>query len=187
VGERTAQLLGEHFRSISALAEADEQALTEVAEVGPKVAASIAEFFSERANRDVIKRLRAAGIDPYHARQEAISNRLAGQSLLFTGTLARRSREQAGELVGSHGGKVVGSVSKNTDYVVVGSDPGSKYDKAKSLGVRILTEGEFEALLEGKLTPAQPGADEKRAGGGAAKTTSRSARKSAKKSTQTRF
>ncbi|HYT06426.1 MAG TPA: NAD-dependent DNA ligase LigA [Rugosimonospora sp.] len=187
VGERTAQLLGEHFRSISALAEADEQALTEVAEVGPKVAASIAEFFSERANRKVIERLRAAGIDPYHARQEAISNRLAGQSLLFTGTLARRSREQAGELVGSHGGKVVSSVSKNTDYVVVGADPGSKYDKAKSLGVRILTEDEFEALLEGKLPLAQPGADEKRAGGGAAKTTSRSARKSAKKSTQTLF
>src|SRR5438309_532064 len=187
VGERTAQLLGEHFRSISALAEADEQALTEVAEVGPKVAASIVEFFSERANRKVIERLRAAGIDPHHARQEAISNRLAGQSLLFTGTLARRSREQAGELVGSHGGKVVSSVSKNTDYVVVGADPGTKYEKAKSLGVRILTEDEFEALLEGKLPLAQPGADEKEPGERVAKMVSRSARKSAKKSTQTRF
>src|SRR5438309_217176 len=187
VGERTAQLLAEHFGSISALEQANEQALTEVTEVGPKVAASIVEFFSERANRKVIERLRKAGIDPRHARQEAVSSRLAGQSFVFTGTLARRSREEAGKLVGSYGGKVVSSVSKNTDYVVVGADPGSKFEKAKSLGVRILTEGEFEALLEGKLTPAQPGADEKRAGGGAAKTTSRSARKSAKKSTQTRF
>jgi DNA ligase (NAD+) len=184
VGERTAQLLAEHFGSIGALEEADEQALTEVAEVGPKVAASIVEFFSERANRKVIERLRAAGIDPKHARQEAVSHRLAGQSFVFTGTLARRSREEAGELVGRHGGKVVSSVSKNTDYVVVGADPGSKYDKAKSLGVRILTEDEFEALLEGKLAVAQSGADEKKPSGRAAKTGSRSTRKSAKKSTQ---
>jgi DNA ligase (NAD+) len=185
VGERTAQLLAEHFGSIGALKEADEQALTEVAEVGPKVAASIVEFFSERANRKVIERLRAAGIDPQHARQETLSSRLAGHSFVFTGTLARRSREEAGELVGRHGGKVVSSVSKNTDYVVAGADPGSKYDKAKSLGVRILTEDEFEALLEGKLVPAQPGAEEKKPSGRAAKKVSRSTRKSAKKSTQT--
>jgi DNA ligase (NAD+) len=151
VGERTAQLLAEHFGSISALAEADEQALTEVAEVGPKVAASITEFFSERANRKVIERLRAAGVDPKHEKQAPVSNRLAGQSFVFTGTLARRSREQAGESVIAHGGKVVSSVSKNTDYVVVGADPGSKSEKAKLLGVRTLTEDEFEALLEGKL------------------------------------
>jgi DNA ligase (NAD+) len=187
VGERTAQLLGEHFGSLGALAEADEQALTKVAEVGPKVAASIVEFFSERANRKVIERLRAAGIDPRHARQEAVSNRLARESFVFTGTLARRSREEAGEVVGRHGGKVVSSVSKNTDYVVAGADPGSKYDKAKSLGVRILTEEEFEALLEGKLSPARPGAEEKEPGERAAKRVAHSARKSAKKSTQTLF
>ena len=176
VGERTAQLLAEHFGSMVALEKADEQALTDVAEVGPKVAASIVEFFSERANRDVVKRLREAGIDPRHARQEMVSKRLAGQSFVFTGTLARRSREEAGELVGRHGGKVVGSVSKNTDYVVVGADPGSKYEKAKSLGVRTLTEDEFEALLEGKLAPARPGADEEKHSGRAAKTASHSKR-----------
>src|SRR5690349_15284529 len=80
VGERTAQLLAEHFGSINALEQADEQALTDVTEVGPKVAASIVEFFSERANRDVIKRLRKAGVDPQHARQEPVSTRLTGQS-----------------------------------------------------------------------------------------------------------
>jgi DNA ligase (NAD+) len=187
VGERTAQLLAEHFGSIGAVMDADEQALTEVGEVGPKVAASIAEFFSERANRDVIKRLRDAGIDPHHARQKAVSNRLAGQSFVFTGTLARRSREEAGELAGRHGGKVVSSVSKNTSYVVVGADPVSKYDKAKSLGVRILTEDDFEALLEGKLTLAQPGNLEKKPSAREAKAVSTSTRKSAKKSTQTAF
>jgi DNA ligase (NAD+) len=183
VGERTAQLLADHFGSIEALEKADEQALTNVAEVGPKVAASIAEFFSERANRKVIERLREAGIDPRHARQETVSNRLAGQSFVFTGTLARRSREEAGELVGRHGGKVVSSVSKNTDYVIVGADPGSKYDKAQSLGVRTLTEDEFDALLEGKLALAQPATDERKSSGRRAKSVSRAGHKSAAKST----
>jgi len=187
VGERTAQLLAGHFGSIGALESADEHALTEVAEVGPKVAASIAEFFSERANRRVIERLREAGIDPQHARQATVSDRLAGQSFVFTGTLARRSREEAGELVGRHGGKVVSSVSKNTDYVVVGADPGSKYDKAKTLGVRTLTEDEFDALLEGKLAALPAPKEEKKAGGRAAKLASPSSRKSTKKSTQTLF
>jgi DNA ligase (NAD+) len=187
VGERTAELLAGHFGSMEALEKADKQALTDVAEVGPKVAASIVEFFSERANHKVIERLRAAGIDPQHARQEAVSNRLAGQSFVFTGTLVRRSREEAGELVGRHGGKVASSVSKNTDYVVVGTDPGSKYDKAKTLGVRTLTEDEFDALLEGKLAALPTPAEEKRPGGRAAKVASASKRKSAKKSTQTLF
>lgn len=191
VGERTAQLLAEHFGSMGAIANANEQALTEVGEVGPKVAASIVEFFEEPANREVVKRLRAAGIDPQHARREAVSNRLAGQTFVFTGTLARRSREEAGELVGRHGGKVVSSVSKNTDFVVVGADPGSKYDKAKSLGVRVLNEDEFDALLEGKLAPAEPAPDtadapeEGKARGRAAKAAPNSGRKRAKKSTQT--
>ncbi|HZP34098.1 MAG TPA: NAD-dependent DNA ligase LigA [Candidatus Acidoferrales bacterium] len=187
VGERTAQLLAEHFGSMDALEKADEQALTQVAEVGPKVAASIAEFFSEAANCEVIRRLHEAGIDPHQARQEAVSDRLVGKSFVFTGTLARRSREEAGDLVGRHGGKVIGSVSKNTDFVVVGADPGSKLDKARSLGVRVLTEDEFEALLEGKLTVAQAAPPEEKSVARAAKAAERSGRKSAKKSTPTLF
>src|SRR6266568_2685317 len=112
VGERTAQLLAEHFGSMEKLVSASEEELTEVTEVGPKVAASIVEFFSEAANREV-------------------SNKLAGKTFVFTGALERRSREEAGELVKQHGGSVVSSVSKKTDYVVVGAEPGSKYDKAK--------------------------------------------------------
>ena len=145
------------------------------------------EFFSERANRKVIERLRAAGVDPQHERQEARSTRLAGKSFVFTGALARRSREEAGALVGSHGGKVSSSVSKNTDYVVVGTDPGSKFDKAKSLGVRILNEDEFDALLEGKLAPRsrQRTAEKKARAAGKRRRPRARARKSAEKSTQT--
>jgi DNA ligase (NAD+) len=154
VGERTGQLLAEHFGSLPALAEATEEQLTDVPEVGPKVAASIAEFFSERANRQVIERLRAAGLNPRHERTTPRSTRLAGSTFVFTGALARRSREEAGAQVVANGGKVSGSVSKKTSYVVVGADPGSKFDQAKSLGVTILTEDQFDALLEGKLTIA---------------------------------
>jgi DNA ligase (NAD+) len=151
VGERTGQLLAEHFGSLEALAKASEEELTEVTEVGPRVAASIVEFFSEKANRSVIERLRAAGVNPKHERAALHSTRLAEKSFVFTGALARRSREEAGAQVVANGGKVSSAVSKKTDYLIVGTDPGSKFDKAKSLGVTILNEDEFDALLAGKL------------------------------------
>src|SRR5271169_1001012 len=147
IGERTGQLLAEHFSSLEELAAADEEQLVAVNEVGPKVAAAIAEFFSEPANRQLIKKLHKAGVHPTAEKREVKSQKLAGKSFVFTGGLANRSREEAGELVQQHGGKVSSSVSKKTDYVVVGTDPGSKYDKAKELGVTILTESEFEKLL----------------------------------------
>ncbi len=147
VGERTGQLLAEHFSSLEELAAANEEELEEVPEVGPKVAASIVEFFSEAANRQLIKKLNKVGVHPTAEKRVVKSQKLAGKSFVFTGGLANRSREEAGEIVQQHGGKVSGSVSKKTDYVVVGTDPGSKYDKAKELGVAILTESEFEKLL----------------------------------------
>jgi DNA ligase (NAD+) len=147
VGERTGQLLAEHFSSLEELAAAREEQLVAVPEVGPKVAAAIVEFFSEAANRQLIKRLNKAGVHPTAEKREVKSQKFAGKSFVFTGGLINRSREEAGELVQQHGGKVSGSVSKKTDYVVVGTDPGSKYDKAKELGVSILTESEFEKLL----------------------------------------
>jgi DNA ligase (NAD+) len=147
VGERTGQLLAEHFSSLEELAAAKEEQLVAVPEVGPKVAAAIAEFFSEPANRQLIKKLHKAGVHPTAEKREVKSQKLAGKSFVFTGGLANRSREEAGELVQQHGGKISGSVSKKTDYVVVGTDPGSKYDKAKELGVAILSESEFEKLL----------------------------------------
>ncbi len=148
VGERTGQLLAEHFSSLEELAAAKEEELMEVPEVGPKVAASIAEFFSEPANRQLIKKLRKTGVHPTAEKRQVKSDKFAGKSFVFTGGLANRSREEAGEIVQQHGGKVSSSVSKKTDYVVVGADPGSKYEKAKELGVTILSEAEFEKLVD---------------------------------------
>lgn len=150
VGERTGQLLAEHFSSLEELAAAKEEELEAVNEVGPKVAAAIVEFFSEPANRQLIKKLNKVGVHPTAEKREVKSQKLAGKSFVFTGGLANRSREEAGELVLQHGGKISGSVSKKTNYVVVGTDPGSKYDKAKELGAAILTESEFEKLLQSK-------------------------------------
>jgi DNA ligase (NAD+) len=147
VGERTGQLLAGHFSSLEDLAKATQEELENVPEVGPKVSTSITDFFSEPANQKLIKKLREAGIRPTTEKREVKSQRLAGKSFVFTGGLENRSREKAGEQVQQHGGKVSGSVSKKTDYVVVGTDPGSKHDKAKQLGVTILTESEFEKLL----------------------------------------
>jgi len=150
VGERTGQLLAENFGSLEELEEAKPEDLEKVTEVGPKVSESIVEFFSEPANRKLIKKLHAAGVRPTAEKREIKSQKFAGKSFVFTGALEHRSREEAGELVLQHGGKLSGSVSKKTDYVVVGSDPGSKYDKAKELGVTILTEAEFEKLIGAK-------------------------------------
>jgi len=147
VGERTGQLLAEHFSSLEELAAAKEEQLVGVPEVGPKVAASIVEFFSEAANRQLVKKLHKAGVHPTAEKRRVKSDKFAGKSFVFTGGLANRSREEAGEIVQQHGGKVSGSVSKKTDYVVVGTDPGSKHDKAKKLGVTMLTEAEFDMLL----------------------------------------
>ncbi len=150
VGERTGQLLAEHFGSLDKMAEASEEELTEVTEVGPKVAQSIVEFFSEAANRELIRKLKHAGLNLKEERKAPKDTRLAGKSFVFTGTLERRTREEAGEQVVSHGGKVISFVSKDTDYVVVGADPGSKYDKARTLGIEILDEAAFEKLIGAK-------------------------------------
>jgi DNA ligase (NAD+) len=147
VGERTGELLAGHFSSVEDLAAASQEQLEEVAEVGPKVAAAITEFFSEPANRQLIKKLHKASVHPTMEKREIKSDKFAGKSFVFTGGLANRSREEAAEIVKQHGGIISSSVSKKTNYVVVGTDPGSKHDKAKSLGVPILTEKEFDKLF----------------------------------------
>ena len=156
VGERTGQLLAEHFASLPNLAEATVEELEEVGEVGPKVAQSIADFFSEAPNRKLIQRLKDEGLKMTEKRTAPEDTRFAEMTFVFTGAMARRSRDEAGAEVGRHGGKVTNSVSKLTNYVVVGADPGSKFDKAKSLGVPTLNEDEFDALLAGRHSAAAP-------------------------------
>jgi DNA ligase (NAD+) len=150
VGERTAQLLASHFSSMDRIADASPEELMEVGEVGPKIAEGVREFFSESANRKMIEHLREVGVNMKDERAAPKSAKLAGMTFVFTGTLANRSREEAEALVASHGGKAGSSVSKKTSYVVVGTDPGSKFDKAKSLGVEILNESQFEKLVNSK-------------------------------------
>lgn len=147
VGERTAQFLAEHFGSMEALEKATVEELQEVNEVGPRIAESIAEFFSIRANRELVERLRKAGLNMRGEKKER-GTKLAGKTFVLTGTLAKYTRDEAKKMIEDAGGKVSGSVSKKTDYVVAGSDAGSKLDKAKQLGVAVIDEGEMEKLVD---------------------------------------
>jgi DNA ligase (NAD+) len=146
VGERTAQFLAEHFGSMDALMNAGEEELQEVNEVGPRIAKSIMEFFQEPKNRALIKQLQNLGLRLTGTRKER-GTKLAGKTFVLTGTLAHYSRDEAKKLIEDAGGKVTGSVSKKTDYVVAGADAGSKLDKAKELGVAVIGEKEMERLL----------------------------------------
>ena len=145
VGERTAQFLAEHFGSMETLANAGVEELENVGEVGPKIAESIAEFFSIRANQELLKRLKKAELKLTSEKKER-GTKLAGKTFVLTGTLAKYTRDEAKKMIEDAGGKVSGSVSKKTDYVVAGSDAGSKLDKAKELGVPVIDEKEMERL-----------------------------------------
>ena len=149
VGERTGQLLADHFSSLDKLAKATEAELFEVEEVGPRVAECILEFFAEPRNLKVIEKLRQAGLKFEQAKLHKAEGHLTGKQFVLTGTLAHHSRDEAKALIEAAGGRVVGSVSKKTDYVVVGADPGSKLEKARSLGVKTIGEDELLKLLSG--------------------------------------
>jgi len=149
VGEATAKDLAKHFGSLNALMKADAEKLLEVNDVGPVVAESITNFFSETHNQSVIAELIAAGIHwPESEGKQMASGNLLGKTLVLTGTLPTMSRDSAKELIEAAGGKVSGSVSKKTDFVVAGAEAGSKLDKAQELGVTILDEAGLLALLE---------------------------------------
>jgi len=145
VGERTAQFLAEHFGSMEALETASVEQLQEVSEVGPRIAESIVEFFGNPPNRKLVERLREAGLT-MRGQKKQRGTRLAGKTFVLTGTLAHFTRDEAKKLIEDAGGKVAGSVSKKTDYVVAGADAGSKLDKAKELGVAVIGEKEMEKL-----------------------------------------
>jgi DNA ligase (NAD+) len=146
VGERAAKLLADRFGSIEALMNATTEELVEVAEIGPKVAEAITFYFSVPANRERIEKMLRLGVAPRHV-SAVTGDRLAGKTLVVTGTLSRYSRDEIHKLIEREGGKPSGSVSAKTSYLVAGDAAGSKLEKAKSLNVPVLTEDEFLALI----------------------------------------
>ncbi|HEV8256638.1 MAG TPA: NAD-dependent DNA ligase LigA [Casimicrobiaceae bacterium] len=150
VGETTAKDLARHFGKLDALIAADEPALLDVPEVGPVLAQSIRQFLAEAHNREVIAQLRAAGVEwPETSPQRKAAGKLAGLTFVLTGTLPTLAREDAKQLIEAQGGKVAGSVSKKTSYVVAGADPGSKLDRAGELGVPVIDEQQLKEVLHG--------------------------------------
>ena len=151
VGESTARDLAKHFGSLDRILDASVEQLLEVADVGPVVAQSIHTFFQQSHNREVVEQLRAAGItwEEHDGTADRSPKPLAGKTFVLTGTLPTMTRDEAKDLIEAAGGKVAGSVSKKTQYVVAGAEAGSKLDKAQELGVPILDELGLKALLEG--------------------------------------
>jgi DNA ligase (NAD+) len=146
VGERAAKLLAERFESFEALMAAPEADLVGVSEIGPIVAAAIRAHFDDMANRARLEKLFAAGVAPTFEKKQT-GSALAGKTVVVTGSLSRFSRDEIHALIESEGGKASGSVSKKTSYLVAGDEAGSKLEKAKSLGVPVLSEDEFLAML----------------------------------------
>jgi DNA ligase (NAD+) len=152
VGERTAQVLTAAFPSLGELADAGEEVLSGIFEIGPVVAASIAEWFREPRNRELIGRLAAAGVntrrkEPADGAAAQVERNLEGKQLVLTGKLEGFSREEAKKQIELRGGRVTGSVTKKTDYVVAGEDAGSKLDRAKELGIPVLSEKDLLGLI----------------------------------------
>jgi DNA ligase (NAD+) len=150
VGEKAAATIARHLRTMDAIIDAPMERLTAVPDVGPVVAASVRAFADEPHNRALIRRLADAGVNMASQAPEpggAAAGSFAGKTFVLTGTLESLTREQATEAIEQRGGKVSGSVSRKTSYLVVGADAGSKLEKAKSLGVPTLTEEEFKALI----------------------------------------
>jgi DNA ligase (NAD+) len=146
VGLGAAQKLAEHFGSIDKLIEADSEAIASIYEIGPSISNSVVEFFSLQSNRDLIAKLKEAGLN--FEKEEQERNRiLSGKNFIITGTLSSMSRDKAKDIIIANGGKVLSSISKNLDYVIVGESAGSKYDKALKLGLNIINEVAFLKLV----------------------------------------
>ena len=149
VGEATAKDLARHFGNLDSLMEADIDRLQQVPDVGPVVAASIARFFAEPHNIEVIEQMRAGGVSWPEGVPSAVANSpIAGKTFVLTGALPTLTRDEAKDMIEALGGKVAGSVSKKTDYVVAGAEAGAKLDRAQALGVSILDEAQFRELVK---------------------------------------
>jgi DNA ligase (NAD+) len=148
VGERAARLLAGHFRSLDAIMRATVEEIDAIYEIGPVVARSVADWFAGEANRDLVGRLTEAGLNTVESGREPVSQAFQGQQFVLTGALQTMTRDEAKAAIEARGGRVTSSVSRKTDYVVYGQDPGSKLDKARELEVECLDEVAFRAKLE---------------------------------------
>ena len=151
VGETTAKTLAKAFRSIDALASASLDDLVQVDEIGVRIAESIVRYFADAGNREIIERLREAGVQMQMAEQDSseYTDKLAGKSIVISGVFARHSRDEYKEMIEKNGGKNVGSISKKTTFILAGENMGpSKLEKAQKLGVPIINEEEFLKMLE---------------------------------------
>jgi DNA ligase (NAD+) len=149
VGEHTAGLLARAFGSVEKVMDATEDDLQGVREIGPEVARAVREFFAEPQNREVVRKLLAAGVKPRVEEAASAAGPFKGKSVVLTGTLKAMSRDQAREEIERRGGRVTGSLSRKTDLLVAGEEPGSKLKRAGELGVRVVAEDEFLQLLRG--------------------------------------
>ena len=147
VGEHAASLFAQHFGSMGKLLAATEEELADIYGIGPRIAAAAAEFFAQKENQRVIERLQDVGVRITEVTAPGVKKSLAGKTFVLTGTLEELTRDEAKVSITRRGGRVTSSVSKKTDYVVVGTDPGSKYDDARRLGVPILDEAAFKKLM----------------------------------------
>jgi DNA ligase (NAD+) len=147
VGERVAELLAAHFGDLERIARASEDELSQIHGIGGEIARAVRTFFADPKNRDLVRKLGEVGVTTTQEREAPVPQTLAGKVVVITGTLPSLSREAARALVVRHGGRVTSTVSRKTDYVVVGEAPGSKADDARRLGVKTIDEAELMALV----------------------------------------
>lgn len=151
IGERTAKILANNFGSMDNLSKATEEEIQSIHEIGPKIARSVAKFFKDKKNVELINKLKDAGLQFESEKKKnpgKVNENVNNKTFVLTGTLENYKRDEAQRIIEDLGGRVSSSVSKKTDYVLAGSEAGSKLDKAKDLGVKVLSESEFEALVK---------------------------------------
>ena len=148
VGVKAAKILAKRYENMDNLSEATVESLSMVEEIGPIVANSIREFFEQEQTKDLLVRLKEAGVNMERQKSDDEDDRFAGKTFVLTGTLDKYSREEASNIIEKFGGKTSNSVSKKTSYLLAGEEAGSKLTKAQSLGVTIITEAEFEEMCK---------------------------------------
>jgi len=150
VGERTARILAKHFKNVDAIIATSKDEIEQVHEIGPRIAESVYDFFHTKGNLQMIEKLRKAGLkfESEQSTAGAASAKLDGLTFVVTGTLEKYKREEVEELIESLGGKAASSVSKKTNYLLAGAEAGSKLKKAESLGVKVISEDDFDKLIK---------------------------------------